>query len=62
MEPWVLKVLACPLCQSGLVQRGVGGVVETLQCVSRSCGAIFRVDDGIAVLLADEATFEQEQS
>lgn len=53
IEPWVREILRCPACRSTLLDAtGPGGGPE-LQCVG--CDLAYRVDDGIPVLLVDEA-------
>jgi phosphomannomutase len=55
LEPWLRDILRCPRCRSQL-RDGVGptGGAE-LQCTNPDCGLAYRVDDGIPVLLVDEA-------
>ena len=52
IEPWLREILVCPNCHSDLAD-GEGPV---LRCTSAECGLVYRVDDGIPVLLIDEAT------
>jgi uncharacterized protein YbaR (Trm112 family) len=53
IEPWLREILRCPAC-SGVLRDGSGpeGTPE-LQCTA--CSLAYRVDDGIPVLLVDEA-------
>lgn len=58
IEPWLRQILRCPVCHGELVDgQGPDGV--ELQCAGdcevpgRRRG--YRVDDGVPVLLADEA-------
>lgn len=44
----LLEVLACPKCKGPVALRG-----EALEC--DSCGLRYRIDDGIPVMLIDEA-------
>ncbi len=54
IEPWLREILRCPACRSELAdQRGPAG--DELVCTGSSCGLAYRVDDGIPVLLVDEA-------
>jgi uncharacterized protein YbaR (Trm112 family) len=53
IEPWLREILVCPNCHSALAD-GPAGTAE-LRCTSAECGLIYRVDDGIPVLLIDEA-------
>lgn len=52
LESWLLNMLACPVCRKK-VEPGRTG----LAC--KECGRTFRVDDGIPVMLVDEATVSQ---
>jgi uncharacterized protein len=54
IEPWLREILRCPQCKSELVD-GTGPSGPELQCTSQSCALAYRVDDGIPVLLVDEA-------
>jgi len=53
IEPWLRDILRCPAC-AGTLRDGSGpdGGAE-LQCTG--CTLAYRVDDGIPVLLVDEA-------
>jgi uncharacterized protein YbaR (Trm112 family) len=52
IEPWLREILRCPSCHSVLVdEQGPQG--PELQCTG--CSLAYRVDDGIPVLLVDEA-------
>jgi uncharacterized protein len=52
IEPWLREILRCPACHSTLVdEQGPAG--PELQCTG--CALAYRVDDGIPVLLVDEA-------
>ena len=53
IEPWLREILRCPACHSALADgTGPEGGTE-LQCTG--CERAYRVDDGIPVLLVDEA-------
>ncbi|MFN8077202.1 MAG: Trm112 family protein [Kineosporiaceae bacterium] len=52
IEPWVREILRCPSCRATLAD-GSGPSGPELQCTG--CELAFRVDDGIPVLLVDEA-------
>jgi uncharacterized protein YbaR (Trm112 family) len=54
IEPWLREILRCPQCKSELVD-GTGPGGPELHCTSQSCALAYRVDDGIPVLLVDEA-------
>ncbi len=53
IEPWLREILRCPSC-GGVLRDGAGptGGPE-LQCTA--CPLAYRIDDGIPVLLVDEA-------
>ena len=54
IEPWLRTILRCPACRSELRdETGEGG--PELVCTSDSCGLAYRIDDGVPVLLVDEA-------
>jgi uncharacterized protein YbaR (Trm112 family) len=53
MEPWLREILRCPACRSALRDSlGPDGEQE-LACTG--CSLSYRIDDGIPVLLVDEA-------
>jgi uncharacterized protein YbaR (Trm112 family) len=54
IEPWLREILRCPRCHSELrdEQADAG---PRLACTGAQCGLVYRVDDGIPVLLVDEA-------
>ena len=53
IEPWLREILRCPSCRATLVDgTGPEGNPE-LQC--SGCPLAYRIDDGIPVLLVDEA-------
>ena len=56
LEPWLLEILACPQCRSPLRLEGDGSDGSTLACTDDTCRLVYRIDDGIPVLLIDEAT------
>ena len=54
IDPELLGILVCPKCESELdVQRSQDGEEQSLDCVS--CGLSYPVEDGIPVMLAEEA-------
>ncbi len=57
IEPWLREILRCPACHAELRDEGgqEGAVPEELVCTNGGCGLAYRVDDGIPVLLVDEA-------
>ena len=57
IEPWLREILRCPACRSELRDAGSPAAPE-LACTDTagaSCGLVYRIDDGIPVLLVDEA-------
>ncbi|GAB6901009.1 Trm112 family protein [Kineosporia succinea] len=53
IESWLREILRCPSCRSELVDgSGPEGTPE-LHCTG--CSLAYRIDDGIPVLLVDEA-------
>ncbi len=54
LEPWLREILRCPQCRAELRDTdGEGG--PELTCVNPECGLAYRIDDGVPVLLVDEA-------
>jgi uncharacterized protein len=54
LEPWLREILRCPACR-GEFRDDVGPGGPELVCTSSACGLAYRVDDGVPVLLVDEA-------
>ncbi len=55
LDPWLREILRCPACRSELVDgTGPAGRPE-LVCTNHDCALAYRVDDGVPVLLVDEA-------
>ena len=55
IEPWLREILRCPMCHAEVRDdTGPTGGPE-LVCTGPDCGLAYRVDDGIPVLLVDEA-------
>jgi uncharacterized protein YbaR (Trm112 family) len=55
IEPWLREILRCPACRSELADAtGPEGGPE-LVCTSAECGLAYRIDEGVPVLLVDEA-------
>jgi uncharacterized protein len=53
MEPWLREILRCPNCRAELRdETGTDG--PELACTSETCGLVYRIDDGVPVLLVDE--------
>jgi uncharacterized protein YbaR (Trm112 family) len=55
IEPWLREILVCPRCHSELADRQSAAGTPELRCTSSECGLVYRVEDGIPVLLIDEA-------
>jgi uncharacterized protein YbaR (Trm112 family) len=55
IDPQLLSLLVCPKCKGELgVRRGNGGTsIEFLDCAP--CGLAYPVEDGIPVMLIEEA-------
>jgi hypothetical protein len=54
IDPELLAVLVCPKCESELVvRRAQDGEEQSLDCVA--CRLSYPVEDGIPVMLAEEA-------
>lgn len=54
LEPWLREILRCPQCRAELLD-GAGPEGPELVCANSECGLAYRIDDGIPVLLIDEA-------
>ncbi|NYF99122.1 Trm112 family protein [Janibacter cremeus] len=54
IEPWLREILRCPACRTELRDES-GDSGPELVCTSAGCGLAYRVDQGIPVLLVDEA-------
>ncbi|HET8542633.1 MAG TPA: Trm112 family protein [Anaeromyxobacter sp.] len=50
LAPELKEILACPRCKGGLEFREAEGEIRCL-----ACRLAFRIDDGIPVMLLDEA-------
>lgn len=54
VELWLREILRCPACRSEL-RDATGEQGPELVCTSAECGLAYRIDDGVPVLLVDEA-------
>ncbi len=54
IEPWLREILRCPACRSELTD-GSGPSGPELHCTGEECALAYRIDDGVPVLLVDEA-------
>ena len=50
LDPSLVEILACPRCHAALRDDD-----SELACTSPGCGLVYPVQDGIPVLLVDEA-------
>jgi uncharacterized protein len=55
IEPWLREILRCPQCRSELVDAAGPDGSPELHCTNAECGLQYRIDDGVPVLLIDEA-------
>ncbi len=54
IDPELLSILVCPKCKGELeVKRDPEGVEQSLDCAT--CGLSYPVEDGIPVMLVEEA-------
>ncbi len=54
IDPELLRILVCPKCKGELdVKRDAEGAEESLDCAA--CALSYPVDDGIPVMLVEEA-------
>lgn len=51
LDPKFLDILACPYCKSGVREDG-----DRLFCDRADCGLIYTVEEGIPVMLIEEAS------
>ena len=54
LEPWLREILRCPKCHASL-RDAEGPSGPELHCTDAECALAYRIDDGIPVLLVDEA-------
>lgn len=55
VDPELLRILVCPRCKGELdVRRDPEGVETSLDC--RACQLSYPIEDGIPVMLVEEAT------
>ena len=54
IEPWLREILRCPACRSEL-SDAQGETGPELHCTDAACCLQYRIDDGVPVLLVDEA-------
>ncbi|GAB2685517.1 Trm112 family protein [Thalassiella azotivora] len=54
IEPWLREILRCPACRGELADAD-GPRGPELVCREQACGLAYPVEDGVPVLLVDEA-------
>jgi uncharacterized protein len=62
LDPRLLEILACPSDDHAPLHPGTPTDPEADVLTCTSCGRQFRVEDGIPVLLLDEATEPRKES
>jgi len=62
LDPRLLEILACPSDDHAPLHPGTPTDPEADVLTCTSCGRQFRVEDGIPVLLLDEAIEPQKES
>jgi uncharacterized protein YbaR (Trm112 family) len=56
LDPELLNILACPVCKT---EVKLTADEEALKCLR--CYRVYRIEDGIPVMLIDEASVEPER-
>jgi uncharacterized protein len=62
LDPRLLEILACPSDDHAPLHPGTPTDPDADMLTCTSCGRQFRVEDGIPVLLLDEATEPRKES
>jgi len=57
IEKELLEILACPKCKSDLRYDEKN---DKLVCTNPDCGLVYRIEDGIPIMLIDEAEKKSE--
>lgn len=55
LDPELLRILACPLCKTEVKPTADEKGLKCLRCFR-----VYRIEDGIPVMLIDEASIEPE--
>jgi uncharacterized protein YbaR (Trm112 family) len=55
LEPWLVEILACPCEQHAPLEYDPAAAEGAGELACTSCDRVFRIEDGIPVLLLDEA-------
>ncbi|GAB78340.1 hypothetical protein SAMN05421595_0857 [Austwickia chelonae] len=63
VEPWLREILRCPRCRGvladGVDPDGAPVLICAGPCVQGEAGCRYRIEEGIPVLLPDEAVVQQ---
>lgn len=51
LDPKFIEILACPYCKHEVREQG-----DTLVCARPECGLVYTVEDGIPIMLIEEAS------
>jgi uncharacterized protein YbaR (Trm112 family) len=62
IEPWLRDILRCPACGGHLLDHQDAPSSQVNGLICADCRLLYRIDDGIPVLLVDEAHPAAEQS
>lgn len=57
LDKELLDILACPVCKTTVIQKE-----EALICKNPQCRKQYRIEDGIPVMLQEEATTLDQQT
>jgi uncharacterized protein YbaR (Trm112 family) len=55
LQPWVLDILACPCGKAAPLSYDPAAADGEGELACTACDRVYRIDDGIPVLLLDEA-------
>lgn len=55
LQPWVLDILACPCEQHASLDYDATAADGAGELACTACDRVYRIDEGIPVLLLDEA-------
>lgn len=55
LQPWVFDILACPCDQHAALTYDAAAADGAGEFCCTECDRVFRIDDGVPVLLLDEA-------
>jgi uncharacterized protein len=60
LQPWVLEILACPCDQHAPLSYDSSAADGAGELCCTACDRVYRIEDGIPVLLLDEARLAGE--